>query len=155
MKTMIAAALILTTAAAPVAAQLSAQTPPATTSSPSTPSPGGGLLERAGGLLGGAMPSIGSIGAGNAAGLLGYCLKNKLLGATGTTGTTSGAATGAAGVLGRLAGQKDVKTSPGYSAGQAGQVQAPNGQTLSLGSLRGQVKNQMCNLVLSRARSFL
>ncbi len=111
-------------------------------------SQGGGLLGQAGGLLGGAMPSIGSIGAGNAAGLLGYCVKNKLLGA-------SGASTGAAGVLGRLAGKKDVTTSPGYMAGQAGQVQTPNGEALSLGSLRGQVKNQVCSLVLSRARSFL
>ncbi len=108
----------------------------------------GGLLGQAGGLLGGGVPAVGSIGAGNAAGLLGYCVKNKLLGAT-------GGASGASGVLGRLTGQKDVKTSPGYIAGQAGQVQAPDGQTLSLGSLRGQVKNQLCNLVLSRARSFL
>ena len=140
MKTILAAAALLLPTAAP--AQTGTGTPVAPTQQP------GVLLGRASGLLGGGIPQIGSIGSGNAAGLLGYCVKNKLLGAT-------GGQTGAAGVLGRLTGQKDVQAQPGYQAGQAGQVQAANGQTLSLDSLRGQVKNQVCSLVLNRARSFL
>jgi len=140
MKTILAVALLLPTAAL-------AQTG-TTTATPAVPAQTGGLLGRAGGLLGGGLPQIGSIGAGNAAGLLGYCVKNKLLGAT-------GGQTGAAGILGRLSGRKDVQSQPGYQAGQAGQVQAANGQTLSLDALRGQVKNQVCSLVLNRARSFL
>ena len=68
---------------------------------------------------------------------------------------SGGGASGAAGVLGRLTGQKDVQSQPGYAAGQAGQVQAPGGQALSLDGLRGQVKNQVCNLVLNRAKAFL
>jgi len=142
MKTILAATLLL----APTLAE--AQTAdPAPAATPRT----GGLLGQMSGLLGGgggALPQIGSIGAGNAAGLLGYCVKNRLLGAGGN-------ATGAAGVLGRLAGQREVREQPGYAAGQAGQVQAPNGQALSLDTVRGQLKNQVCNLVLNRAKAFL
>jgi len=141
MKTILAATLLL----APTLAE--AQTAdPAPAATPRT----GGLLGQMSGLLGGggALPQIGAIGAGNAAGLLGYCVKNRLLGAGGN-------ATGAAGVLGRLAGQREVREQPGYAAGQAGQVQTPGGQALSLDSLRGQVKNQLCTLVLNRAKSFL
>ncbi|MCP3734802.1 DUF2501 domain-containing protein [Sphingomonas sp. RP10(2022)] len=129
-------------------AQTTADPVPAATATPAAGAKS--LLGQVGGLLGGggALPQVGTIGAGNAAGLLGYCVRNKLLGAT-------GGQTGAAGVLGRLTGQKDVRTLPGYQAGQAGQVQAANGQTLSLDGLRGQVKNQVCNLVLNRARAFL
>lgn len=143
MKTFLAAALLIAPAIA-VAQTGADPTPGAATQT----SRGGGLLGQAGGLLGGGLPQIGSIGAGNAAGLLGYCVKNRLLGATGN-------GTGAAGVLGRLTGKKDVQSEPGFAAGQAGQVQAANGQTLSLEGLRGQVKTQVCNVVLKRARTFL
>lgn len=112
-------------------------------------SPLAGLLGQAGGLLGGGgLPQIGSIGAGNAAGLLGYCVRNKLLGAT-------GGAQGAAGILSRLAGQRDVRNQPGYAAGQAGRLETPGGDALSLDGLRGQLKNQLCNLVLKHAKAFL
>jgi len=124
----------------------------------------GGLGGGLGGLFGGAAPSIGSIGAGNAAGLLGYCLKNNLLGQGGMLGGLTGGqtgaraapqASGAQSILQQLTGRKDVQTSPGYAAGQAGQVQAGNGQTLSLSNLGGQVKAQLCNVVLKRAKAFL
>ncbi|MET4596277.1 MULTISPECIES: DUF2501 domain-containing protein [unclassified Sphingomonas] len=124
----------------------------------------GGLGGGLGGLFGGAAPSIGSIGAGNAAGLLGYCLKNNLLGQGGMLGGLTGGqtgaraapqASGAQSILQRLTGRKDVQTSPGFAAGQAGQVQAGNGQTLALGNLGGQVKTQLCNVVLKRAKAFL
>ncbi|RXD05188.1 DUF2501 domain-containing protein [Sphingomonas sp. UV9] len=135
----------------------------------------GGLGGGLGGLLGGAMPSVGSIGAGNAAGLLGYCLKNNLLGQGGLQGggqglggmlggltgqsaatpRTAAPATGAQSILQRLTGRRDVQTSPGYAAGQAGKVQAGNGQSLSLGNLGGQVKTKLCSLVLNRAKAFL
>ncbi len=144
MKTLLAA-LLLATPALAVAQTVPAPTP---TVAPATTARSGGLLGQAGGLLGGGLPQVGTIGAGNAAGLLGYCVRNKLLGAT-------GGQTGAAGVLGRLTGQKDVTTLPGYQAGQTGQVQAANGQTLSIDPLRGQIKTQLCNLILNRARSFL
>ncbi len=139
MKTLLSA-LLLATPALAVAQTVPAPTPVPTVAPATT--------ARSGGLLGGGLPQVGTIGAGNAAGLLGYCVRNKLLGAT-------GGQTGAAGVLGRLTGQKDVTTLPGYQAGQTGQVQAANGQTLSIDPLRGQIKTQLCNLILNRARSFL
>ena len=146
MKTILAAALIL----APTLASAQTADPAPQTGAATGTSQAGGWLGQAQSLLGGgggagALPRIGSIGAGNAAGLLGYCVKNRLLGTGG----------GASGVLGRLTGQKDVQSQPGYAAGQAGQVQAPGGQALSLDGLRGQVKNQVCNLVLNRAKAFL
>ena len=136
---------------------------------PSTEPQSGGLMGSLGGLLGGGMPSVGSIGAGNAAGLLGYCLKNNLLGQGGALGALTGGrnatpraggstnapATGAQSILQRLTGRQGVQTSPGYAAGQAGEVQAPNGQAFSLDDLGGQVKTRMCSIVLNRAKSFL
>ena len=127
-----------------------------------------GGLGGLGSLLGGALPNVGSVGAGNAAGLLGYCLKNNLLGQGGALGalaggrnapragsTTKAPATGAQSILQRLTGRQGVQTSPGYAAGQDGEVQAPNGQAFSLDGLGGQVKTRMCSIVLNRAKSFL
>ena len=132
---------------------------------PSAESQSGGLMGSLGGLLGGGMPSVGSIGAGNAAGLLGYCLKNKLLGQGGALGAGTGSqraaspattrASGAQSILQRLTNRQGVQTSPGFAAGQAGEIQAPNGQGLSLDDLGGQIKTRMCSLVLNRAKSFL
>ena len=143
----------------------------AQTSAPqSAPAQNGlGGLGGLGGLLGGALPSVGSIGAGNAAGLLGYCLKNNLLGQGGALGALTGGrtaapragsstkapVTGAQSVLQRLTGRQGVQTSPGYVAGQEGEVQTPNGQAFSLDDLGGQVKTRMCSIVLNRAKSFL
>lgn len=112
------------------------------------------------GLSGLGLPSLGSSGMGNVAGLLGYCLKNRLLGAntvagTAAPGTDATAATSpAATVLSQLTGQRNATSAPGYAAGQAGQIQA-GGQTLSLDSLKGQVKTKVCDMVLQRATSFL
>ena len=157
------------TAIALVAAFALATTASAQTTAPQSASTQGGLgsLGGLGGLLGGALPNVGSIGAGNAAGLLGYCLKNNLLGQDGALGALTGGrnapragsakapATGAQSILQRLTGRQGVQTSPGYAAGQEGEVQAPNGQAFSLDDLGGQVKTRMCSIVLSRAKSFL
>ena len=100
---------------------------------------GGGL----GNLLGGALPSVGKVGAGNAAGLIGYCVKNNYLNSANATS-----------VLGKLTGQQGVTTSPAYAAGQSGTVQAGN-QTFSLANLKGQLKTKMCDAVLKRGASLL
>ena len=119
----------------PIGLLLAAGTAPA-----QLPNLGGGL----GGLAGQALPSVASVGVGNAAGVLGYCVKQKLL----------GTATNATSVLGRLAGQPNVTTSPGYAAGQGGVLQ--NGTSnFSLSSISNSLKAQLCNQVLRRATSFL
>ena len=150
--------------AASLASGATAQTQPSAESQ-STESQSGGLMGSLGGLLGGGMPSVGSSGAGHAAGLLGYCLKNKLLGQGGALGAGTGSqraaspattrASGAQSILQRLTNRQGVQTSPGFAAGQAGEIQAPNGQGLSLDDLGGQIKTRMCSLVLNRAKSFL
>ena len=94
-------------------------------------------------MLGGGLPNVASTGAGNAAGVLGYCVKNNVL---------SGA--NAASVLGSLTGKTGVATSPAYAAGQSGTLQTGN-STLSLATMKGQVKTKVCDLVLKRAKSFL
>lgn len=148
-------------AAAGLAAAAPTQTTPGSTGT-------GGLA----GVLGGVLPRVGSIGAGNAAGLLGYCLKNNLLGTTAPTGAASGlfggatpvpgvtptpaaSATGASAILGQLLNRPGVEQSPGYKAGEAGQVQTGNGRKLGLDGVQGQLRTQMCKLVLNRAKSFL
>ena len=83
------------------------------------------------------------VGAGNAAGVIGYCVKNNLI---------SGA--NATSVLGRLTGQQGIATSPGYAAGQSGVVQAGN-QTMSLANVKGQIRTRLCDAVLKRGASLL
>lgn len=145
----------------------------ATSVSAAVPSSAQGL----GSLVGGALPGLGSAGVGNVAGLLGFCIKNKL---------TGGAA--AQSVLGKLTGQPEITQSDGYKQGLLGQIVGggasatnqgtnqstgqsgmgqvlnqvagqPTGQTsqpgLSLNSLKGQLKTKACDMVLSRAGSFL
>ena len=99
-----------------------------------------------GGMLGGGLPGLGTAGVGNVAGLLGYCVKNKLTG--GTAAQT---------VLGKLTGQPAVTQSPGYAQGQSGQVLGKSGigGGLSLDSLKGSMKTRACDLVLKRAGSFM
>lgn len=103
-----------------------------------------GGLGGLGGLLGGALPDIGSVGASNAAGVLSYCVENKLLRST----------SGAAGVLGKLTGQEDVAQSDAFKLGQSGTIESDGGQ-FSLDSLKGKVKNSLCDMVLKHARTFL
>jgi hypothetical protein len=104
---------------------------------------GSGGTAAGGGLLGGLAPNVASVGAGNAAGILGYCLKNKFLGGNGATS-----------VLGRLTGKPGMTSSPGYAEGQRGLLQT-NGSNLSLGGLKSQLTSKICDSVLQHAQSFL
>lgn len=106
----------------------------------------GGLLGGMSGLLGGGLPNIASTGAGNAAGLLGYCIKNNVLGAN--------QASGAGSLLNRLTARRGVQSSNGYLAGQQGEVQT-GGRSFSLSGVKDQVRGQICSLVLRRAQSLV
>ena len=103
-----------------------------------------GLASGASGLMGGLLPSVSSTSASNAAGVLSYCLKNKILGSTGATSVLSG-----------LSGQKGVKSSKEYAAGQNGQLIAGDGKAFSLEGVKDTVKSKVCDLVLQRAQSLL
>lgn len=107
----------------------------------SLPSLGGG--QSGGGLLGLLLPNVASVGAGNAAGVLGYCVKNKFLGAR-----------GASSVIGQLTGKAGTTAEPGYAAGKQGLLQMEGG-SLPLGDLKAQATTRVCDLVLKHARSLL
>ncbi|HEX7819949.1 MAG TPA: DUF2501 domain-containing protein [Sphingobium sp.] len=96
-----------------------------------------------GGLLGLLLPNVVSVAAPNAAGVLGYCVKNKFLGAP-----------GAASVIGQLTGRAGTKAEPGYAAGRKGLLQM-DGNSLPLGDLKAQATTKVCDLVLKHARSLL
>ena len=97
-----------------------------------------------GGLLGRLLPNVGGATAGNAAGLLSYCLKNRLLGGE-----------GAKSALSSLMGRSDVTSSSGFAAGERGQLVTDQGSGLSLDMLKGKLKAKACDMVMQRAGSFL
>ncbi|MCE7795466.1 DUF2501 domain-containing protein [Sphingobium sufflavum] len=106
---------------------------------------GGGLGGgQTGGLLGLLLPNVVSVAAPNAAGVLGYCLKNKFL----------GSGTGAASVIGQLTGRTGAKAEPGYVAGRKGLLQM-EGNSLPLGNLKAQATTKVCDLVLRHAKTLL
>jgi hypothetical protein len=96
----------------------------------------------AGLLKGGGLPGVGSASMGNAAGVLSYCIKNKILGGG-----------DASSVLGKLTGDKSVPASTDYNQGAAGLLQTGKTSTFSLDSITGSVKSKMCDMVLQRGRS--
>lgn len=93
--------------------------------------------------LGSALPGVSGIGAGNAAGVLSYCVKNKLMNAT------SGEA-----MIGKLTGKPGVKESDGFKLGSAGTIKTDK-NSLSLDSLSGKAKSSMCDAVLKQSGSLL
>ena len=113
--------------------------------------PAGAQLPDLGGmsglLKGGGLPNVGATGAGNAAGLLSYCLKNQLLGQAGGSGATS--------ALAQLADRPGVAGSKAFAAGSAGTVVTGPGQQLPIGGLGDQVKGKVCGLVLQHARALI
>ncbi|WP_420143490.1 DUF2501 domain-containing protein [Sphingobium sp.] len=100
-------------------------------------------LGNLGGLLGGAMPNIASVGAGNAAGVLSYCVKNKLVNAT-----------SASSILSKLTGKPGVTESNGFKLGQTGTIQGDGG-ALPIAGLKEKVKTKACDLVLRHAGSLI
>ena len=93
----------------------------------------------------GGIPNISGMGINNAAGVLGYCTKNKLLGGS----------SGASSVLNTLQKKPGVTSSEEFAAGQAGQILGGKDTKFSLDSATGPMKSQACNMVLKQARHFL
>jgi hypothetical protein len=97
------------------------------------------------GLPGGAgLPDVSKMGVPNVAGVLGYCVKNRLLSGTGATSVLDG-----------LKGKSGVTASPDYSAGEAGNIITGSGSPVSLGAMPAQLKTQACNAVLRHGSSLL
>jgi hypothetical protein len=105
-----------------------------------------GAAGGAGGLSGGGIPSVGQAGAGNTAGVLEYCIKNKYLGSGGASSVKDS-------LLGKVPGQS---SDSGYREGSSGMLQTGNGQGYSLGGdgIKGQITQKVCDQVLQHAKSF-
>ena len=112
---------------------------------------GGGGGSALGGLAGGSIPSLGSVGTGNLAGLMGYCAKNNLLGGD------------AAGVkdklMGKLGGEEKAQADPGYQEGLKGVVGGNSDKKFDLGGstagVKSQVTEKVCDQVLKYGKSMI
>lgn len=106
------------------------------------PNPVSAQLPGAGSVLG--MPDISSISPGNAAGVLGYCVKNKYL-----SGSSADQ------VLGGLMKKPGVEASKDYKAGAAGELLGGKGVPFSLGKLPKDMKSKACGMVLKQGTKLL
>jgi hypothetical protein len=106
-----------------------------------------GATGGASGSLGGGIPSVGQAGAGNTAGVLEYCIKNKYLGSGGASSVKNS-------LMGKVPGQSNDS---GYREGSSGMLQTGNGQGYSLGGdgIKTQITQKVCDQVLQHAKSFL
>ena len=89
------------------------------------------------------LPNISAISAGNAAGVLKYCVSKQLV-----------SVTMASQVLDGLTGKPGLVKSPEYAAGQAGQIVAGPSKPFLLGEAPGYLQSRACDLVLTRAKQF-
>jgi hypothetical protein len=117
----------------------------------------GGALGNLGG-LGGALTGGGGASlmpgsTGNVAGLLQFCIQNNYLG--GATG--GGASSVKDALIGKLGGNASASSDSGYTSGASGILDAGNGSKLDLsgGGLKQQVTKQVCDKVLTQAKSLL
>ncbi|HEF5783952.1 hypothetical protein WK80_20610 [Burkholderia multivorans] len=113
-----------------------------------------------GGSAGAALGNLGGLGGGgaslmpgstgNVAGVLQFCIQNNYLG--GASGSASSVKDA---LLGKLGG--NASSDSGYTSGASGIVDAGNGNKLDLsgGGLKQQVTKQICDKVLSQAKSLL
>jgi hypothetical protein len=92
--------------------------------------------------------------AGNAAGVLQFCITNNYLG--GADLTNAGSMKDK--LVGKLGGQDKADADSGYTAGAAGNVIGGDGKSVSIadmGSLENKLTQQGCQAVLSHASSLL
>ncbi|RGE45847.1 DUF2501 domain-containing protein [Comamonas testosteroni] len=123
----------------------------------------GGSSSGLGGMLGGgsggasssALSGLGLGGltssgtASNAAGVLTYCMKNNYLNADKATQVKNQ-------LLGKLGlGQQEQPKDQGYQDGLMGMIKGNNGQSFSLDSIKGKIKEKACDYILDNAKSLL
>ncbi|CAN0640894.1 DUF2501 domain-containing protein [Burkholderia cepacia] len=113
-------------------------------------SAGGALGNLGGALTGGGGSSLMPGSTGNVAGLLQFCIQNNYLG-----GASGGASSVKDALMGKLGG--NASSDSGYTSGASGVLDAGNGSKLDLsgGGLKQQVTRQICDKVLTQAKSLL
>lgn len=124
----------------------------------------GNLLNQGGGNSGSAQGALGNLGGlgnslsapsltsnslGNVTGVLQYCIKNNYLNADAASNVKDS-------LLGKLPGGANT-TDSGYTQGTSGILTAGNGQKLDLtgGGLKEEAAKQVCDKILSQAKSML
>lgn len=107
----------------------------------------GGALGGGGGLAAMGLATPGT--AGNAAGVITYCMKNNYLNAD-KAGQVKDQLLGKMGVS-----PKQEPKDEGYLRGVSGMVTGSDGQSFSLDKVKGDVKEKACDLVLDNAQSLL
>ncbi|WP_333981719.1 DUF2501 domain-containing protein [Burkholderia gladioli] len=111
----------------------------------------GGLAGNLGGLggaLGGGGSSLMPSSLGNVAGVLQFCIQNQYLGSGGASLVKDQ-------LLGKLGG--NPQSDSGFASGSNGILDGGNGKTLDLsgGGLKQQLTKQICDKVLTQAKSML
>lgn len=96
--------------------------------------------------LGISMPAIGASSAGNAAGVIQYCVKNNYLSNDAAGGIKDK-------LLGMVTGNKTQQT--GFANGSKGLLQGSDGKSLNLKSVGGKIKTRACEYVLDNAKSLI
>lgn len=96
------------------------------------------------------LPSIGGNTAGNAAGVLQYCIQNKYLGGTDASGVKDK-------LLDKvgMGTQQKQQQDPGYQQGIAGMLSGSDGSSFDLNRLKGDLKDKACGYVLDNASSLI
>jgi len=98
--------------------------------------------------------SLASGSAGNAAGILQYCVTNNFL--SGNDLTNAGSMKDK--LIGKVGGQDKADTDPGFAAGAQGNVIGSNGKSVSIadmGSLENNLTQTACKAVMDHATSLL
>ncbi|WP_428536252.1 DUF2501 domain-containing protein [Rhodopila sp.] len=104
----------------------------------------------AGGIGGGAMPSVGQVSPSNTAGVLQYCVKNNYV-------SGGNAASVKDSLMSKVTGSGSPTSDSGYQAGNKGVLDTGNGQNYSLGGggIKGQITQKVCDQILQHAKSLL
>ena len=113
---------------------------------------GGMLGAGAGGA--GALSALGlspSATAGNAAGVISYCMKNNYLNANKAQQVKDQLL----GKLGLGTQKQEAPKDQGYLNGLGGMITGSNGQSFSMDKLKGDLKEKACDFVLDNAKSLL
>lgn len=97
------------------------------------------------------LSSITSGTAGNAAGVIEYCIKNNYLSGDAATSMKDK-------LIGKVGGEEKAKEDSGYVDGAKGMLTGSDGKSMNLadaGGLKGKVTEQACKAVLDQAGSLL
>ena len=98
--------------------------------------------------------SLASGSAGNAAGILQYCVTNNFLGGN----DLSNASSMKDKLIGKVGGQDKADADPGFAAGSQGNVIGSDGKSVSIadmGSLENNLTQTACKAVMNHATSLL